>query len=75
MYLEKVQEIISRKTGHTNEEIVPTAYIQEDLNIGELEFLEIVAELEKEYDIDLSEYKKDVETIEELVNMLTEELE
>jgi acyl carrier protein len=75
MYLEKIQKIIHKKTGHEIEELIPTAHFQEDLNIGEIEFLDIIRDVEEEYELDLSEYTEDIETLEDLVNALTEELE
>lgn len=75
MYLKKIQSIIYKRFGIEPEEIQPTSHFQEDLNLGELEFKEIISDLEEEYEIELEEYTADIETVEELVNVLSEELD
>ena len=78
MYLEKIRKIIFEKTGVVPEEVVPAAHFEDDLNIGELEFIEILEEVEEIFHVDLSEYKDKAETIEtvaELINILSDELD
>jgi acyl carrier protein len=75
MYLEKIRQIVFEHSGIEQEEIKPASHFAEDLNIGELEFLDIVREIEEEYKIDLEEYIEDIETVEDLINSLTEELD
>ena len=75
MYLQEIQKIIKKHTGHEPEELEPPMHFQEDLNIGELELLDILREVEEKYTLDLSEYEEDIETIEDLITVLTEELE
>jgi len=78
MYLEKIRKIIFEKTGVVAEEVVPTAHFEEDLNIGEQEFIEILEEAEETFQVDLSEYKDNaetIETVEELISVLSDELD
>jgi len=75
MYLEEIKKIIFEKTGIGPEEIEPASHFAEDLNIGEPEFIEILEEIEKNFQVDLSEHKENIETIEKLINILSEELD
>ncbi len=75
MYLKKIKKIISKSMGIAPEEIEPTSHFQEDLNIGDLEFTELIEILEEKYKIDLSDYIDDIETVGDLVEILTEEIE
>jgi acyl carrier protein len=75
MYLKKIQKLISQQMGTDPEEIEPASHFQEDLNMGELEFMELLVALEEEYTLELREYLEDLETVEDLITILTEELE
>ena len=78
MYLEKIRKIIFEKTGMEPEEIEPSSHFEEDLNIGEQEFVEILEKVEKAFEVDLAEYiskTETIETVEELINILSDELD
>ncbi|MBD3366416.1 acyl carrier protein [candidate division WWE3 bacterium] len=75
MYLKKVQKVILEKTGIEPEEVEPADYFAEDLNLGELELQEILEALEEEYELELTERIEEIETIEDLVTLLSEELD
>jgi len=78
MYFDEIRKIIFEKTGVVAEEIVPTSHFEEDLNIGEQEFIEILEEVGGTFQIDLSEYKdkaETIETVEKLINVLSDELD
>ena len=78
MYLEKIKKIIFEKTGTEPEEIEPSSHFEEDLNIGEQEFVEILEKVEEAFEVDLAEYKDRAEiikTVEELINILSDELD
>lgn len=75
MYLKEVQKIISNQTGIESDEIEPTSHFQEDLNMGEPEFIDLLNQIEEIYLLDLREYAEDIETVEDLITIITEELE
>ncbi|HOM77830.1 acyl carrier protein [Patescibacteria group bacterium] len=75
MYLKKIQKIISNRMGIEPEEIEPTSHFEEDLNMGELELMGLIEELEKEFSLELKDLCENVETVEDLITILTEELE
>ncbi len=75
MYLKRIQRIITNNTGIDPEDITPASYFEDDLNIGEVEFAEIISELEEQYNIGLGDYINDIETVEDLVTILSEELD
>ena len=56
-------------------EIEPSSFFDEDLNMGELEFGELIEQLESIYDIEIADLTEEVETVEDLVTILTEEFE
>jgi acyl carrier protein len=74
-YLKKVKKIISEKSGLEIEEIHETSYFEDDLNIGEIELVEILTELEDVYDIELVANKEEIETVQDLIDLLIEHLE
>ena len=74
-YLTKLKNIIFEHTGIDKEEISADSYFKDDLNIGEMELIEIIGELEEEYQIDLSEVSEDFETIQDVVDALEEYVE
>ncbi len=75
MYLKKLQKIISNKMGIEPAEITPASHFADDLNMGELELMELLEELEREYDIRLADYIDDIVTVEDLITILSEDLE
>ena len=75
MFLKVIQKLIANKMGIEPEEIEPTSHFAEDLNMGDLELMELVEILEEEYDVEISDLVEEVETVEDLITILTEELE
>ncbi|HOA18342.1 MAG TPA: hypothetical protein PKK54_00410 [bacterium] len=74
-YLKEVKKIIEEKTGLEPSEITPESYFEDDLNLGEMELLEILNELEEKYHTELVNKKDDMETIEDLIDILSEQIE
>ncbi|HLD51181.1 hypothetical protein A3K34_01320 [candidate division WWE3 bacterium RIFOXYC1_FULL_40_10] len=74
-YLNKVRNIISSTSGLDKEEIHSESYFEDDLNIDEMELAEIIADLEEAYDIDIMDSKDEIETVQDLVDLLEEHLE
>lgn len=75
MYLKKIQKIIANKMGIDPSEVEPASHFEEDLNMGDLEFMELIESLEDEYDVELTDLCEGIETVEDLITILTEELE
>jgi acyl carrier protein len=74
-YLNVIKGIVATKAGVEPEEINTNSYIEDDLNIGELEYLEILQELEEYYQIDLIEEKDSIESINDLLGVIVEKVE
>jgi acyl carrier protein len=74
-YTKIIKNLISEKAGADPEEIKRESYFEDDLNISELEVTELIAEIEEEFEIDLSETGDSVETVEDLINAVSEKLE
>jgi acyl carrier protein len=75
MYLKNIQRIIADKMGIEPQEIEPSSHFEEDLNMGDLEFMELIEELENDYDVEIADLVEEVVTVEDLITILTEELE
>jgi len=71
-YLNKIKKIITERTGIDKEELLTSSYFEGDLNIGEMELIEIISELEETYHVDLSEMSKNFETIQDIADALEE---
>jgi acyl carrier protein len=74
-YLKKVKKLVAEKTGHDAAEIDEASYFEDDLNMDKLELVEILTELEDEYQIELLDKKDSIETIQDLLDVLSERLE
>ncbi len=74
-YVKKVKQIISVKAGVDISEISNEEYFEEDLNIGELELIEILSEIEDALQVNLMDKKNDIECVQDLVDILAEKLE
>jgi len=74
-YFKKMKRIIAEKGGVELDEIHETSYFEDDLNIGEIELVEILSELEDEFNVDLVEDKANLETVQDLIDLLIERLE
>jgi acyl carrier protein len=74
-YIEKVKKLLAQKTGMEVEEITGESSIEEDLNLDEMELVEVLAELEEIYHIDIVEEKEDINTVMDIVDVLVEKVE
>lgn len=74
-YTKQVKEIISTQAGMDIEDILDESFLEDDLNLGEMEIHTITEELEEKYEIDLSEEFKTFETVEDIVNAVLEKVE
>ena len=74
-YYNKIAELIVEKAGLEKEDIEVGSYFEDDLNIGEMELIEIIEGVEEHYKISIIEFKDDVETVQDLIELMTEQLE
>jgi len=74
-YFREVKKIIEEKTGVDPSDILMDSCFEDDLNVGEMEIIEILSELEEKYDITLMENRENLETVQDLVELLSEKIE
>lgn len=74
-YTEQLKEIISNRTGIEKTEIHKDSFFEDDLNIGELELIEILEEIEETFEIDLVEEKDDIHTFTDLTHAVSDKIE
>jgi len=75
-YLKKIRKLISDKTGIEPEEITDESYFEEDLNMGQMELVELLTDLEEIYQVeDLLEEKENLETVQDVVDLLVEKVD
>ncbi len=75
MYLQKIQKAIAKQLGISPSEVMPADYFDEDLNMGEMELMQLLEELESSFDIELIQWAPKIKTVNDLVNIVREELE
>lgn len=74
-YFKEIRKIIEDKTGLEPSEITPESYFEDDLNLGEMELIEILNELEEKYHTELMNEKENIETVQDLIDVLSELIE
>jgi acyl carrier protein len=74
-YFREIKRIIEEKTGLEASEITADSYFEADLNLGEMELIEILNELEEKYHTELVDDKDKIETVQDLVDILSEKIE
>jgi hypothetical protein len=73
--LETIKKIIGEKTGFSPKEITHETFIEDDLNIGEMELTEILVEVDEALKVDLTSRKGAIDTIQDMLDILSEEIE
>ena len=74
-YFGKIKKVIAEKTGLEPAEISQDSYIADDLNIGEMELLEILEELEDNFHVNLIEESGSFETVQDIIDLLEEHIQ
>jgi len=74
-YLEKIRNLISNKCGVDKSEITPNSFFEDDLNIGEIELLEILEDLEETFKVELITEKENIKSVSDLLTVLADKLE
>ncbi len=75
-YIQRIIALIIEKTGVEPEDVSESSYLEDDLNIGEIELLEIISALEEEYNIEFEEKEKEnAKSIMDLVEVVEEKVD
>lgn len=74
-YLKKIKSVIEEKTGLDAGEVQENSFFEDDLNIGQMELLEILSELEEIYKIELVDEQENIESVQDLVELLSEKID
>jgi acyl carrier protein len=74
-YFNKIRKILVEKTGLEPAEITEESYFEDDLNIGEMDLIEILSELEEIFHVDLVEDVGTFATVQDVVDALEEHIE
>ena len=72
-YLGWIKKYLSDKFGVELEDIHESSYFEDDLNVGEMDLVELLADLEEELKIDLTEERDNVETVQDLLDLIEEQ--
>ena len=74
-YLGEIKKVISEKTGLESYEIGSDSFIADDLNIGEMELMDILEELEDKFHVNnLVDNSDSFETIQDIIDALEEHI-
>lgn len=74
-YFSKIKKLLAEKTGLEPSEISEDSYFEDDLNIGEMELIEILSELEESLHVNLVEDIDNFATVQDVVDALEEHIE
>jgi acyl carrier protein len=74
-YLNKIKKIVSEKTGIELSEISEDSFIGDDLNIGEMDLIEMLEEMEEIFQVNLVEKADSFETIQDIIDALEEKIQ
>ncbi len=74
-YLNKIKKIVSEKTGIDSSEISEESFIGDDLNIGEMDLIEMLEEMEDIFQVNLVEKADSFETIQDIIDALEEKIQ
>jgi acyl carrier protein len=67
-------KILSDKFGLEAEEIKPSSFFEDDLNIGEMELIDVLTDLEEELQTDLLEERENIDTVQDLLDIIEERI-
>lgn len=72
---EIVKKLIAKKAGVDPSEVTETMYLGDDLNLGDMEITEILEELEEIFKVDLINHEQEIESVEDIINILSDNIE
>ena len=74
-YLRSIKNIISKISGLEASEITSDAFFGDDLNVGDMELIEILQEVEEKFQIDLVDNIDDIESVQDVIDLIVEQVE
>lgn len=74
-YLKSVKNIIAKISGVEPSEITLDAFFGEDLNVGDMELVEILQEIEEKFQIDIVDAIDDIESVGDVIEIIVEQVE
>lgn len=74
-YFNKIRDLIIDRTGLEADEIHMESFFEEDLNLDEMELTEMISDIEEMFQIDIMESKDDIATVEDLIDLISEQVE
>ena len=74
-YFAKTKKVIEEKTGIAPSDIHEGSFFEDDLNIGEMELLEILSELEEMFQVELVSEQENIVTVQDLIDLLSEKID
>lgn len=73
-YLDWVRKILMEKFGFELDEIKESSFFEDDLNMGEMELIELLEELDDELKVDLVSEKDNIDTVQDVIELLEEQI-
>jgi acyl carrier protein len=70
-----ILKILTQKFALDVEEVKPSSYFGDDLNMGEMEMTELLSDLEEGLHVELMEHQDSIETVKDLVELIQEQIE
>lgn len=74
-YTNWIKSLLTEKFGIDLDDIKSSSYFEDDLNMGEMEVLELLEDLEDKLKIDLIEDRDNIETIQDLIDIIEERID
>ena len=74
-YFAKTKKVIEEKAGVSPSEIHESSFFEDDLNVGEMELLEILSELEEMFHVELVSEQENIVTVQDLIDLLSEKID
>lgn len=72
---EKIYEIIAHKGGVEPEDINRDTFFEDDLNLGEMDLLDIITEIEEIFEIEVDTGDEQVDNVGDLIDIIAEIVE
>lgn len=74
-YVKKIKKLIADKAGVELSDVRDESYFEDDLNLGSMDLVDILEELEDALHVELIEEKENISTVGELIELVEEQIE